>query len=105
MTNTSTKTRILNAAEELFALSGFDGTSIRAICSTANANVAAVHYHFKGKEGLAEALFERRMVTLSIRRQEMLDQLSSNDSTPSVHSFIEALVLPLAELMVGNRRR
>ncbi|MHA7967512.1 TetR family transcriptional regulator [Paenibacillus sp. CAU 1782] len=51
------KTRILLAAKKLFALQGYDGTSIRQICQEAGANVALVSYHFGGKEKLFAALF------------------------------------------------
>lgn len=52
------KLRILLAAKKLFALQGFDGTSVRQICEEAGANVALVSYHFGGKEALFGALFE-----------------------------------------------
>jgi len=46
------KLRILLAAKKLFALQGFDGTTVRQICEDAGANVALVSYYFGGKEGL-----------------------------------------------------
>ena len=42
----STKTKILDAAEILFADKGFNGTSLREITSQAEVNLAAVNYHF-----------------------------------------------------------
>ncbi|NQT73660.1 MAG: TetR/AcrR family transcriptional regulator [Chloroflexi bacterium] len=95
----STKSKILDAAEKLFAEKGYEGTSIRAICSAARANVAAVHYHFGGKECVAEAIMERRMEVLSVRRKKLLDDLFSKNDTPTVRSLIGTLVLPLAELI------
>jgi AcrR family transcriptional regulator len=47
-----TKTVLLRAAGELFAENGPDGTSIRAIADRADANIAAVNYHFGTKENL-----------------------------------------------------
>jgi AcrR family transcriptional regulator len=47
-----TRDRLLSAAERLFAERGFDEVTVRAICAAANANVAAVNYHFGGKLGL-----------------------------------------------------
>lgn len=99
MSDNPTRSRILDAAEGLFAVHGFDGTSVRAICNAAGANVAAVHYYFQGKDGVAEAVFERRMVGLAARRREMLDRLDASGSVPSVQALMEALVLPLAELI------
>ncbi len=50
--NQSTKERILAAAGELFAVQGFDGTTIRDICAKADVNLASVNYHFNDKENL-----------------------------------------------------
>lgn len=55
---TDIKTRILQAAKKLFAVQGFDGTTIRQICEEAGVNIALVSYHFGGKENLFGALFE-----------------------------------------------
>jgi len=52
-----TRARLLEAAREVFAQHGFQGATVREICRRAEANVAAVNYHFGSKdELLAEAL-------------------------------------------------
>lgn len=52
-----TRARLLEAAREVFAQHGFQGATVREICRRAEANVAAVNYHFGSKDGLlAEAL-------------------------------------------------
>lgn len=52
------KTRILLASKKLFALNGYDGTSVRQICEVANTNAALISYYFGGKENVYHALFE-----------------------------------------------
>ena len=47
-----TRERLLSTAERLFAERGFSKVTIREICKSARANVAAVNYHFNGKKGL-----------------------------------------------------
>ena len=47
-----TKESLLNAAGELFAESGYGGTSTRSIAGKAEANMAAINYHFGSKENL-----------------------------------------------------
>lgn len=51
-----TKTRLLEAAGEIFSEKGFKAATVREICRSAKANVAAVHYHFGDKAGLYKAL-------------------------------------------------
>ena len=52
-----TRARLLDAAREIFSQHGFQGATVRDICRHAEANVAAVNYHFGSKDGLfAEAL-------------------------------------------------
>lgn len=47
-----TRIRILEAAAAIFAEHGFAATTIRQISGKAKVNLAAVNYHFGGKEGL-----------------------------------------------------
>jgi TetR/AcrR family transcriptional regulator, regulator of cefoperazone and chloramphenicol sensitivity len=47
-----TRHRLLDAAGQVFADVGFHNATVRAICKRAGANVAAVNYHFGGKEQL-----------------------------------------------------
>jgi len=47
-----TRTRILDAAEELFMQQGFEGTSMRLLTAKAGVNLAAVNYHFGSKHAL-----------------------------------------------------
>jgi TetR/AcrR family transcriptional regulator, regulator of cefoperazone and chloramphenicol sensitivity len=47
-----TEARLLEAAGEIFAEVGYRAATIRQICEKAGANVAAVNYYFRDKEGL-----------------------------------------------------
>ncbi len=49
---TETQRRIIEAAGEIFADSGYNHTTVRAICVRAGVNVAAINYHFGGKKHL-----------------------------------------------------
>lgn len=52
-----TRTRLLMAAAQEFATHGYEEATVRSICREAEANVAAVKYHFGSKERLyAEVL-------------------------------------------------
>lgn len=47
-----TRQRLLNVAGQVFAEKGFQATTVREICNGAEANIAAVNYHFGDKEKL-----------------------------------------------------
>ena len=72
-----TRTRILDAAEELFMLHGFEGTSMRLLTAKAGANLAAVNYHFGSKDALIEAVFRRRLDPMNAARIAALDRLQA----------------------------
>jgi len=72
-----TRDRILDAAERLFVEHGFDGTSMRMITGAANANLAAVNYHFGSKDALVQEVFRRRLADLNERRIAALDRLEA----------------------------
>ena len=50
------KARIARAAIGEFALRSLDGARIREIAKISGTNVAAISYHFGGKEGLYNAV-------------------------------------------------
>jgi hypothetical protein len=53
----TTKERLLDAACEIFAEKGFRNATVAEICERAEANIAAVNYHFGDKESLYEAVW------------------------------------------------
>jgi TetR/AcrR family transcriptional regulator, regulator of cefoperazone and chloramphenicol sensitivity len=53
-----THRRLLDAAVTIFAERGLRRTTVRAICEAADANVAAVNYHFGNKAALYDAAFD-----------------------------------------------
>jgi AcrR family transcriptional regulator len=52
----ATRERLIDAALDAFGINGFDGASTREIARRAGANLAAIPYHFGGKEGLHRAV-------------------------------------------------
>ena len=53
-----TRDRLIEVAAEMFADRGFEKTTVREICAAAGANLAAVNYHFGGKDGLYHAVVQ-----------------------------------------------
>jgi AcrR family transcriptional regulator len=52
-----TETLILNAARNVFLENGFDGTTMQKIADEAGINKALLHYYFRSKDRLFEAVF------------------------------------------------
>ncbi|TAA46193.1 TetR/AcrR family transcriptional regulator [Pseudoxanthomonas winnipegensis] len=90
-TQFSTKDRILGAAEELFALHGFAGTSLRQVTTRADVNIAAVNYHFGSKENLVNEVFRRRMDVMTAARLGQLEQALKRrgELEPILAAFVE----------------
>ena len=92
-----TRTRILDAAEELFVEMGFAAASLRAIASRAGVNLAAAHYHFGSKEGLLGATVHRRVVPINEARARGLDALLAREARPDVESILAVFFSPLSD--------
>lgn len=92
----TTKEEILDAAETLFAARGFEGASMRAIAEAAGVAQALLHYHYRTKEGLFEAMFLRRSGAINRIRLARLDVMSAR-GRPSVEDIVEALLRPTIE--------
>jgi AcrR family transcriptional regulator len=96
---TTTRVKLLDAAERLFAQTGIGGTSLRAITSEANTNLASIHYHFGGKEALLQAVFARRIEPVNKERIELLDKTESTSVDPELEDIIRAFVKPALGLL------
>ena len=94
----STKNKILNAAEQLFADKGFNGTSLREITSQAEVNLAAVNYHFGSKKELIKAVMSRYMNELSPKLESVLALLCESEQQPTLNEVFTAFVEPLLSL-------
>jgi len=110
LSNTSKETvnSLLDVAEVLFAEYGFAGTTVRDISAKANINQALINYHFKSKQGLFKAIFERRAKELVEDRLNLLDQarkIAQGQAIP-LRELIYAFVFPplrIASDSVGGR--
>ena len=100
--NKGEKTRILllNTAERLFGQNGVTATSLREVMKEAGVNMAMIHYYFKNKEGLLDAILERRLVPINQARLNLLGQYSLNaDGQPlGMDDIIKAYVEPFIRL-------
>ncbi len=96
----STKDRILDAAERLFAEHGFAQTSLRDITAEAGVNLAAVNYHFQSKDHLIAAVFDRRIGPLNEQRLATLDRLEEEAAGRplAVEDLLRAILEPVLRM-------
>ncbi|HEX4595673.1 MAG TPA: TetR/AcrR family transcriptional regulator [Bryobacteraceae bacterium] len=102
----TTKDRILNAAERLFAQNGVEATSLRSITTQASVNLAAVNYHFQSKESLIHAVIARRLDPVNEQRLAMLDacEAAAGDGPLPLEPVLDALLRPIFEMLSGQAK-
>lgn len=88
---------ILDAAEAIFAESGFHGATTRAIGERAQANAAMIHYYFGSKEALYEAVIARRAGAINDERRARLAALHAVGK-PTLEAVLDALLRPTIAL-------
>ena len=104
MNQADTKSRILDAAEHLFAERGITATSLRAITAAAGANLAAVNYHFQSKDALVDAVYSRRLEPANRERIAMLDacEARAEGGGPPLVEIVDAFVTPFLRHFIGT---
>ncbi len=74
----STRNRILQAAERLFAEKGVENATLKMVTQEAGVNLAAVNYHFGSKDELIAELFVTRSLATN---RERLNELRLAEET------------------------
>lgn len=88
----ATRKRLLLAAGEVFADHGLKRATVREICSRAQANVAAIQYHFGGKAALYEAAFRYWFEESHARFVEPLRLQASRSVKERLRQFISVFL-------------
>ncbi len=87
----STKERILRSAGIIFGKKGFKNATIREIAKAAQVNIAAINYHFQGKEGLYGAVLEDVFYAGFSRFPPTPQASEQVDAKERLHFFIKAM--------------
>ncbi len=82
------RNEILDAADELFAQKGFDGTSTNDILGKVGIARGTLYYHFKSKEELMDALIERH----SVRLFDTARQIAADREIPIVERITRVVM-------------
>jgi AcrR family transcriptional regulator len=92
-----TRGRLLEAAGEVFAEQGFRAGTIREICGRAEANIAAVNYHFGDKEGLYRALLAHAYEASLERHPPDHGVRPGDPPCRRLHAFVRSFLLRLLD--------
>ena len=75
--NKDTEGQILNAAENVFQKKGMDGARMQEIADEAGINKAMLHYYYRSKQLLFEAVFTKAFSLLAPQLNKILNDDSS----------------------------
>jgi len=92
--NAVTRHRLLEAAGQEFAERGFRQATVRDICKRADANVAAINYHFGDKEKLYAAVLEyaHRCAMQNVPSAPLIDATPEQRLRGFVHAMIRGFL-------------
>jgi AcrR family transcriptional regulator len=93
---TGKRERILQAAERVFAMEGYHGTTLRGIADEADVKLSLMSYHFETKLGLYREVFRRRQY-LNDRRRDMLHGVDF-DGEDAIRRIVDAFADPVLQL-------
>ncbi|MBK1894943.1 TetR/AcrR family transcriptional regulator [Chryseobacterium paridis] len=92
---TEKQIHILDIAEELIAKKGYEGTSVRDICSKANINVAMISYYFGSKEKMMSYLYQYRVLKTRENFSEFADTIKDGKPEMQMKEIIKYIVSQL----------
>jgi TetR/AcrR family transcriptional regulator len=92
----STEQLILSAAREVFMEKGMAGSRMQEIADKAGINKAMLHYYFRNKEKLFEAIFNEALRSFFPRINEMIE------SDLSLYDKIRAFIATYMEILTQN---
>jgi AcrR family transcriptional regulator len=92
VTRNRTREDILSAAAQLFARSGFKGTSLHDIAVTVGCSKATLLYHFAGKDALLIALVEPAVEELRTLDRRLATLTGEDARTVAVEGFVDLVL-------------
>lgn len=94
-----TRMALILAAERIFSEEGISNTPLRRITLAAGQrNESAIHYHFKSREGIVQAILDLRTAAANTARVAMVEEFRqrNRDAPLASRDLASAMVLPLA---------
>lgn len=100
-----TRAQLIDAALDVFGRLGYEGASTREIARAANANLAAIVYHFGGKEALHVAVAEHIAASIAGRIGPTLAAVAAPEAaaTPTAaRASLSRLIGTVVDVLLGS---
>ena len=100
----SSREKILDTAERLFAERSYDAVSVRDITNAADVRVASINYYFNSKQGLYHEILERRANIIIREREKRLSNIpfSTLSNENAIYEICKVIIAPIFEKVVTN---
>ena len=97
--NTISEDKILRAARKVFTENGFAGARMQAIAREAGVNKALLHYYFRSKEKLYQAVLKQILTQVweTIRRE-----MGAGEKAQGIEEIIHTVVSAYIRTLKGN---
>lgn len=92
-----THARLIEEARKLFAAHGFRRVTVREICAAAQANVAAINYHFGGKYGLYREVLDEAIAVMRETSERAMAAGAGGSPEERLRAFIRAFLQRIGE--------
>uniref|UniRef100_I2Q5V2 Transcriptional regulator n=1 Tax=Desulfovibrio sp. U5L TaxID=596152 RepID=I2Q5V2_9BACT len=92
-----TRMRLIEAAGEIFSCKGFQAATVREITKLAQANLAAIHYHFGSKDRLYLAVLEHAHAAANRKYPPDMGLSGEAPAAVRLYAYVRALLLRLAD--------
>lgn len=93
----------------LFGKLGYDGVSTRALAKAAKVNLAAIPYHFGGKEGVYLAVVGHLAGTIAPPLQALVQEIDRDlalaRTRPEIEALLARFIATMARIMLGGEQR
>jgi AcrR family transcriptional regulator len=100
-----TEQRILAEARKLFAVYGYNATTMRMICAAAEVNPSSVYHHFGSKQGVLRGVCEHLFEPVQRERAKRLAAVFAKPGSarPDLYDVLTAFIGPAIELARDSR--
>lgn len=102
-----TREKLVQAALDAFGQRGFDGVSTRQIAQAAGTNLAAIPYHFGGKDGLRLAVAEHIVASVRERLEPLVAAAEPGgamapQTSETAHMMLHRFIDAACDTLVAN---